>query len=203
MEGAAEMTVLQYLHHVDQSLTLAVNSLNSPFSDRIWMFFSSIPVWIPLYAVVAFFLLRNLGWKRGLTMLLACGLTFAACDQCGNFVKDAVERLRPCWDLNMVNGGLHILEDRGGLYGFYSAHAANAMGFAWCSVQAFSADSRRNYRPYRMGITVWALLVGFSRVFVGKHFLGDVCAGFIVGLVFASVFAKVAFLTIRRFGLES
>ena len=56
MEGAAEMTVLQYLHHVDQSVTLAVNSLSSPFTDRIWMFFSDIPVWIPLYVIVAFFL---------------------------------------------------------------------------------------------------------------------------------------------------
>lgn len=202
MEGAAEMTVLQYLHHVDQSVTLAVNSLSSPFTDRIWMFFSDIPVWIPLYVIVAFFLFRNLGWKMGLTMLLACALTFAACDQCSNLVKDAVERLRPCWDRNMVDGGLRILEDKGGMYGFFSAHAANAIGFAWCSVKGFAHDRKRSYRVYGTAIIIWAILVGLSRVFVGKHFLGDVFAGYIVGLIFASLSAKIAALVVKRFGLD-
>ena len=37
--------------------------------------------------------------------------------------KAYFERLRPCWDQNMVDGGLHILEGKGNLYGFYSEDA--------------------------------------------------------------------------------
>lgn len=36
-------------------------------------------------------------------------------------------------------------------------------------------------------VIFWALLVGISRVFVGKHFLGDVMVGFFVGTLFAYI----------------
>lgn len=202
MEGLAEMTVLQYLHHVDKSVTLAINSLNCPLTDRIWMFFSDRLVWIPLYVIVAFFFFRNLGWKRGAIVFVSCVLTVLACDQFGNFVKDAVGRLRPCWDLDMVKGGLNILEDKGGMYGFYSAHAANALGFAICSVKGFGHDMTRKYKAYDICIVIWAVLVGLSRVFVGKHFFGDVCAGFIVGLAFGSLIAWAASKAVEGLGQE-
>ena len=116
-------------------------------------------------------------------------------------MKDAVERLRPCWDLNMVNGGLHILEGKGNLYGFYSAHAANCMGFAACSTICFKADGRRKYNLYASIAVVWAILVGMSRVFVGKHFFGDVCAGWLAGLIFGAAFAMLARFVMKRFSL--
>jgi len=192
MEGLAEMTILQYLHHVDQNVTLAINSLNCPLTDQIWIFFSGKTVWFPMYLAVAVFFFIRLGWKKAIPAVLACVLTLVACDQCGNLVKDAVERLRPCYDLNMVNRGLHLLEGKGNLYGFYSAHAANTMGFAICSSRCYKYDKTHSYKWYTLAIVMWAILVGMSRVFVGKHFFGDVCAGFIAGIIFAEIFSFAA-----------
>jgi len=192
------MSLLQQLHHIDQDVTLAINSLNSPVTDQIWMFFSAKVVWFPLYLAIAVFLFVRLGWKRAIFAVVACALTVVACDQVGNLVKDAVERLRPCWDLNMVNGGLHILEDKGNLYGFYSAHAANAMGFAVCSSLCFKRDKAFRYNRYAIAVTIWAMLVGMSRVFVGKHFFGDVCAGFIAGILFGGILAALACKLMNR-----
>ncbi|MBR4826563.1 MAG: phosphatase PAP2 family protein, partial [Bacteroidales bacterium] len=121
-----------------------------------------------------------------------------ACDQLGNLVKDAVARLRPCEDQDMLARGLRMLEGPGGLYGFYSAHAANAMGFAVCSKMGFSNDRSRRYRIYGICITLWALLVGISRVFVGKHFLGDVLAGFAVGLLFGWLCGALGRFFVRK-----
>ena len=101
----------------------------------------------------------------------------------------------------MVDGGLHILEGKGNLYGFYSAHAANAMGFAACSFWGFRNDKRLRYRGYGWGIFIWALLVGMSRVFVGKHFFGDVMVGFAVGLLAGWLLAQLARLIIGRLRL--
>ena len=38
----------QEVHRLDQQLTLAINSWDSAITDRIWQFFSDIPVWIPM-----------------------------------------------------------------------------------------------------------------------------------------------------------
>lgn len=195
------MTVFQYAHHIDQHLTLAINSLGTTVSDPFFQFLSMKEVWFPMYAVIAGILIWRLGWKRGLVAIFACALTVVACDQLGNLVKDTVQRLRPCWDLNMVEGGLRIAEDKGGLYGFYSAHAANSMGFAVCTLLFFALDSRHKYRIYPSVIVIWALLVGVSRIFVGKHFLGDVLVGFFVGLVFGWLFYRIGRAVINRFRL--
>lgn len=45
-------------------------------------------------------------------------------------------------------------------------------------------------------------MVGISRIFVGKHFLGDVLVGFIVGSLFAWAIASLARLTIRWMNLQ-
>ena len=201
MEGVAEVNVFQYFHHLDQKFTLAVNSFNCPASDWVWQMFSNRTIWFVLYAAVAFFFFRRLGWKKALTYVLACALAILVCDQFANLIKDSVQRLRPCWDLNMVNGGLHILEGKGGKYGFFSANAANAAAFAIVSYKALRNDPSHRYDRYRVLIYLWAFLVGASRVFVGKHFLGDVLVGFVVGIIFALLISELAALIIRRLGL--
>ena len=202
MESAASLTLLREAHHIDQDVTLAINSLHSPFTDSIWRFLSLKEIWFVLYAAVLVFLFIRLGWKRSCIVLVACILTIVACDQFANFTKAYFERLRPCWDLNMIDGGLHVLEGKGSLYGFFSAHAANAMGFATCSYAGFRNDRAHSYRIYGVCIFLWAILVGMSRVFVGKHFLGDVLAGLVVGLLFGWAFARLGRLLIDRLRLS-
>ncbi|MBQ7221983.1 MAG: phosphatase PAP2 family protein [Bacteroidales bacterium] len=182
------------LHHIDKDVTLAINSLNCPASDFVWTVFSNRFIWAILYVAVLFFLFRNLGWKKALIVTASVILTITCCDQLANFTKEFFARLRPCWDGDMIAGSLHLLEDKGNLYGFYSAHAANAMGFAASTFWGFrwNDNVKRKYRVYGWCIFIWAALVGISRIFVGKHFTGDVLVGFAVGLAFGLFWAWVA-----------
>lgn len=205
MAGSSEvMNIFQYLHHVDKDVTLVINSWNFPVTDFMWQIFSDKQIWYVFYIVIAFFIFRNLGWKKGLAVTLSIIMTIVCCDQLANLTKDYFQRLRPCMDGDMVAGGLHILEGYSAkyCYGFYSAHAANSMGFAVCSADGFAKnDSSRNYRIYARIAVIWAILVGMSRVFVGKHFMGDVAVGFIVGTVFAKAWAALARYIIKKLSL--
>ena len=187
------MEIIASLEQADRSASLFINSLNSPLTDPVWQFFSNKLVWIPLYLAVLVFFFLKFGWKTALKCLAACVLTIVICDQFSNLIKDACARMRPCHDPWMVTHGLHMLEGKGNLYGFFSAHAANAMGFALCSALCIKPGSGRKTTAYTVLIVIWVLLVGISRVFVGKHFLGDVLVGFGVGALVGWAVARLAF----------
>ena len=187
----------QTIHETDQLLTLKINSWHTPFTDTIWEFFSDIPVWIPMYLLIIIFVIWRLGWKRGLVVIAAALLTFGFCDQFSNIIKAATERLRPCNDPFMIENGLHILE-KGGKYGFFSAHAANAFGLATSTFIGLRIDNRIRYRGYGAWMFTWAALVGISRIFVGKHYLGDVLVGTLVGIAAGMAFSLTARWIIRK-----
>lgn len=182
----------QAIHHLDQKVTLEMNSWSSEITDVIWNFFSDIPVWIPMYVIIVGCLFWRLGWKKGLIMTLAAAATFGFCDQFSNLIKDIVERVRPLNDPYMLEHGLNILEGKSNSFSFFSAHSANAFGLATSTLIGFRLDKRLRYRGYAAWMYTWATLVALSRVFVGKHYLGDIIAGAAIGALAGYAFACLA-----------
>lgn len=182
----------QAVHHLDQKVTLEMNSWSSEITDVIWKFFSDIPVWIPMYVIIVGCLFWRLGWKKGLIMTLAAAATFGFCDQFSNLIKDLVERVRPLNDPYMLEHGLNILEGKSSSFSFFSAHSANAFGLATSTLIGFRLDKRLRYRGYAAWMYTWATLVALSRVFVGKHYLGDIIAGAAIGALAGYAFACLA-----------
>ncbi len=174
----------QNVHQLDQQITLAINSFNSAISDPVWAFLSMKLVWVPLYAAILALIIWKLGWKKGGILILCTVLTIVLCDQFANLIKHSVARIRPLHDEFMVSNGLNILELGGG-YSFFSAHAANSFGLAavtWLGLKR--CLYAKLIKWYGWFMFTWAALVGISRIFVGKHYLGDVLVGTIVGLAF-------------------
>ena len=187
------------LEELDRAATLAINGFSSAFTDAVMPILSNRAVWVPFYLLLFFYLWRRLGWKKALVILVTTVLSVAVIDQVANLVKYSAMRLRPCWDELMTENGLNVLESKGSKYGFFSAHAANAGGFAVVSYLGFRNDGRLKYRGYGIGIGLWAFLVGVSRIFVGKHFFGDVCVGFAVGILFGCLFGLLARWVIKKY----
>ena len=180
----------QNVHHLDQQLTLAINSWNSAVTDPIWAFLSMKLVWVPLYVAILALIIWKLGWKKGSILVLGTVLTIVFCDQFANLIKFSVARIRPLHDDFMVSNGLNILELGGG-YSFFSAHAANSFGLAGCTWFGLKNGLKDSPDPVNAKIVkwygwfmfTWASLVAISRIFVGKHYLGDVIVGTIAGLI--------------------
>lgn len=195
----------QNIHLSDQYITLAINSLNSAFTDPIWAFLSQKLVWIPLYAAILALIIWKMGWKKGGVLIVCTVLTIVFCDQFANLIKHSVARIRPLHDEFMVANGLNILELGGG-YSFFSAHAANSFGLAACTWSglryglADSGDARTEKMLLWYGriMFTWAALVGISRIFVGKHYLGDVIVGTLVGILFGLAMGWISKKVITR-----
>ena len=191
-------TVIDWLHSADQDITLTINSWTSPWTDSFWMMMSDKMFWIPAYVVCAYFLFARLGWKKALMVLASVAVAFALCDQLSNIVKHAVVRLRPSYSVRMLDGGLNVLEKRGGFYGFFSAHAANAFAIAVCLILGFRNDRSHSYNAFSKWVIIWASLVAVSRIFVGKHYLGDVLVGTVIGLTVGYLVGIATRYLIRR-----
>lgn len=187
------------IHHLDQRITLEINSWDSPITDPIWQFFSNIPVWIPMYVAIVACLIWRLGWKKGLIMSLAAAATFGFCDQASNFTKELVGRLRPMNDPFMLENGLNILEKISKSFSFFSGHSANSFGLATSTIIGFRLDKRLSYKGYATWMYFWATMVALSRIFVGKHYLGDIIVGAIVGIAAGYCIASIGRLIIRKF----
>ena len=201
----------QEIHRLDQLLTLKVNSWNSPITDPIWQFFSNIPIWIPMYVLIVAMLIWRLGWKKGVIVVLAVAATFGFCDQFSNFIKDLVGRVRPLNDEFMLAGGLNVLEKASRSFSFFSAHSANAFGLATCTCLGLRLDMKWFPitvkgpvwgKAYTSWMFFWATMVAISRAFVGKHYIGDIIAGSLIGAAAGYTFIKLAIFIIHRLKIE-
>jgi len=187
------MGLLDILDQADKNLLLCLNSFHSPVWDNFFWIITSIGIWIPFYLTVAFVFIKNHS-IRGIWPLLFIGLLIILCDRISSgMIKPLFERLRPTHD-PQVRDMLHILNGyRGGLYGYVSSHAANSFGIA-----AFLSLIFRNHR-FNVVIFSWAVLVGYSRIYLGVHYPGDVISGALLGVFLAWIVYRLFIRFLPRF----
>ena len=159
---------------LDHQLFLFLNSANSPFWDEVMFFLSRVIVWTPLYLVILMFVLKKYR-IRFLVIFFFIILSVTLADQGALFIKNSVERLRPCHEPSL-QGLVHIVNGVcGGMYGFVSSHAANSFNVALISLFLIKK------RWYSIFILFWASAVSYSRIYLGVHYPGDVVCGAILG----------------------
>ena len=167
----------------DAELFLRLNGCHAAWLDPLMKGLSAIVLWIPLYALIAFYMIRKERWY-GLLTITFWALAFGLADQLSvSLFKENFQRLRPCHEPELQNL-IHSLESCGGKYGFISNHAANT----FCLAMFTSLFFKRKF--YTLAIFLWAAAVAYSRIYVGKHYPLDVICGAAFGILCGfSVFA--------------
>jgi undecaprenyl-diphosphatase len=145
----------------------------SPFLDQLMLLTSNAFVWtLSIIGLWCFhFAKKQLDQA---TTLIVAGLALGLTDIISfEIVKPWVARDRPCWMLDHVHT---IANHCGGSYGFTSNHAANGAALL---VILFLSSAFTKTIKYTALFSV--IMVGYSRVYLGVHFPGDILGGYFLG----------------------
>lgn len=183
--------LLQY----DTDLFLYLNGMGTPPWDGFWKFMSHKFYQIPLYLVLLFLVYKKYGLKGTLFTMLAIALLITATDQTANVFKNILfKRPRPC-RVEAISEMIRFLAERCGRHGYFSAHAASSMGLAVFITRILGKE----YKLLVPFMFLWAIVVGYSRIYLGVHYPGDVFTGMIIGVLFGTLFYKLQQFFLRKY----
>ena len=169
---------MEQLVEIDHELFLLLNNLGDPAWDDFWNFVTNKFASIPFYALLVFFLYKSLGLKKTFLTLVFVAALIAATDQLANLFKHYFERPRPCRQEGIMEA-TRFVAVRCGSFGYFSAQAASSA--ALC---VFLGMILRKYWQGILYVLIfWAILVSYSRIYLGVHYPGDILTGWIIGFI--------------------
>lgn len=180
------MSLIEILKSLDKIIFILIqNDSDRFFLDNIMVGLRNPITWIPLYLYMLYFITkkkRNGSWL----FILFSILTVAIADNVSaSLLKPYFARLRPCADPEIYQY-VRNLVDCGGLYSFPSSHAANHFGLATFWFWSIFKITGKKWQ----WLWVWALLIGYAQIYVGKHYPFDIAAGALLGWCIGLIMAK-------------
>ena len=170
--------MLDFFQSVDMNL---IKWIHQYFSNTLFDIFMPIITnkknWT-LPIIVLIFLLGFFSGPKGKIALTLLIISLSFTDAiCAQILKPFFERIRPS-HLNLEE--VNLLTYKGGKWSMPSNHAANM--FSLAIVLSYF------YKKYKPLLFLLAILISFSRVYVGVHFPGDVIVGGFIGVFISSIF---------------
>jgi undecaprenyl-diphosphatase len=177
----------------ERNLFFLLNGSDSAILDSIMWTISLSNIWFPFYLFVAFVVFFKTPIRQSVLILLIFVTLVTLTDQLSaSFARPFFERYRPGHHPDFSELAVMVGCGRGGRFGFFSSHATNVFGFAtmlwlvfrnkWVTLVAF----------------VWATAIAYSRIYLGRHFVTDVIAGIIVGILIAVMLYYLVLVPLRK-----
>lgn len=169
---------------MDEQLFFLINGHHNLFFDQFMWMVSQKTVWIPLYVALLYTVWRNYSWRGVMMILVMVGLGMLVTDTGNHYLlRPWIGRLRPSNPDNPIAPLVHTVNGGVGKgCGFPSAHSANIWLLSFLMIHFV-----RN-RMVTVAMVCAALLVCYSRVYLGYHYPGDILGGFaLAGLTTTSL----------------
>jgi len=175
--------MIDQLIEYDRELFLYLNNLGTATWDPFWLLITDKWTAIPLYAFLLFLIFRKYGVKGTLITMVLVALMITCTDQLANLFKHGFERPRPCRQEDVMEY-TRFIAVRCGSFGYFSAHAASSTALAIF----VGLILKRFYPKLIYFIGFWAVIVSYSRIYVGVHYPLDVITGMLMGTILGLLF---------------
>ena len=178
--------MLEIIQEIDTQIFLKINSLNSPFFDTIMSAISGQILWIPYFLAIIFLFFKKNSKKIAIIGILFLIIAVGLSDYSSvHAFKEVFKRLRPCHN-QAIADTVHLIKNHcGGQYGFVSSHSAN-----FFSISMFSSLFIKN-KKFSYIAFLFAIIVAYSRIYLGVHYLTDVIGGAILGISISFIIYKI------------
>ncbi|GAA3514632.1 phosphatase PAP2 family protein [Aquimarina addita] len=187
---------MEELIQLDKDLFIYLNNLGTPFWDGFWLFMTEKFYQIPLYLVLLFFFYKYFGGRGTVITLLVVAALIATSDQLSLLFKNTIIlRPRPC-RAEGVADVIRFIAERCGRHGYFSGHATSSMALAFFTGLALQKKLKYIF-PF---MVVWAIIVSYSRIYVGVHYPTDIITGMAVGMLLGMGAYKIHTLLIKKYG---
>lgn len=171
------MNIADGLAQADHTLFYLINKeLSFSSLDNIMLLVRQAYTWIPLYFFFLLFFYSNCRTFL-LPIVVFTLVTFALSDfTSASILKPLIGRLRPCHDPSL-QFSINNIAACGGIFSMPSSHASNHFGLAsfWFLVIKHTLNRKWYW------LWFWAFIIGYSQIYVGVHFPGDIIAGALLG----------------------
>jgi undecaprenyl-diphosphatase len=175
--------MIEKLIEWDKKLLLLLNSFRASWLDPVVLLLTETFFWLPLYLFLLYVVIKTFK-KKSWIPLLGVTITIVLTDRItSGFMKPFFQRLRPSRE-PCLDGMVQLVTDfsgevyYGGLYGFASSHAANTFGTAFFFWLLF-----RKTKSWIVWLFPWAVVMTYTRIYLGAHYPGDIIVGGLVGLL--------------------
>lgn len=169
--------MLEYIKGLDRAALLVINRAHFPALDVVMVWASNRLVWFPVYAVLIGWLIYHFRRRAALLLPLVVAAVALADSITSRLFKPFFGRPRPCHDA-VLFAQLHLPDGCGGQFGFLSSHAANSMALAVFLAVVLPVG---RFRQLKIALFSWAVLLSYSRMYLGAHYPTDVLGGAAVG----------------------
>ena len=152
---------------------------DSSLLDHLAINLTSPLAWIPFFLTLLYIVLHNHDNRRERLVCIAavCVTLALSAGVCNIVVKPLVCRVRPC-NVPELREMFHVVRGYAeNNYSFFSSHAANYTALATFFILLV------RHRLMTAVMTIVVLINIWTRLYLGQHYLSDICVGILWGIV--------------------